>query len=94
MKIISWNCNGAFRKKAHLLSSYNADLYIIQECENPDKYPFDAAFLNDYLPIWTGVSDRKGLAFLYAKYFTHQKYTLIFPLSMITVLSVSTARTF
>ena len=79
MKIISWNCNGAFRKKAHLLSSYNADLYIIQECENPDKYPFDAAFLNDYLPIWTGVSDRKGLAFFVRKIFHASKIHLDFP---------------
>ncbi|HIX09871.1 MAG TPA: endonuclease/exonuclease/phosphatase family protein [Firmicutes bacterium] len=79
MKIISWNCNGAFRKKAHLLSAYNADLYIIQECENPNKYPFDTAFLNNYLPIWTGLSDRKGLAFFVRKTLHATKIRLAFP---------------
>ena len=78
MKLISWNCNGAFRKKSHLLSPYNADLYIIQECENPNKYPFDIAFLNDYLPIWTGMSDKRGLAFFIHKQHSATKIRLDF----------------
>ena len=35
MKILSWNCNCRFRDKYHLLDKYNADILIIQECENP-----------------------------------------------------------
>jgi len=35
MKLISWNCNGGLRKKTHLLDALDADLLVIQECENP-----------------------------------------------------------
>ena len=35
MKIITWNCNGAFRKKYHTLDKYHADILIIQECGKP-----------------------------------------------------------
>ncbi|OQK18371.1 endonuclease [Methyloprofundus sedimenti] len=36
MKVISWNCNGAFRKKFHLIEEMlDVDLMVIQECEDP-----------------------------------------------------------
>ena len=34
MKIISWNCQGAFRKKASEILKLKPDILIIQECEN------------------------------------------------------------
>lgn len=61
MKIVSWNCNGAFRKKFHLLEQFDADVLIIQECENP-------ALSNsiDYIEwahtyIWVGNTKSRGL---------------------------------
>jgi hypothetical protein len=35
LRIVSWNCAGGLRKKWHALAEFNADLLVIQECENP-----------------------------------------------------------
>lgn len=65
MKIISWNCRGAFRKKFSLIQKYDADVYIIQECENPEKYPKEfSQFPTNY--VWWGESENKGLC-IFAK---------------------------
>ncbi|OYU82927.1 MAG: endonuclease [Flavobacterium sp. BFFFF2] len=61
MKIVSWNCNGAFRKKFEHLVYSQADIYIIQECENPEETK-DIAYqtwAKNYL--WIGDSKNKGL---------------------------------
>ena len=60
MKIISWNCNGKFREKFRLISEENADIYVIQECENSLKYPKDfTSFYTNY--TWYGENNSKGL---------------------------------
>ncbi len=67
MKIISWNCNGKFREKFEQIILENADIYVIQECENPvecknDKY---REFAQNY--IWTGKNNNKGLGIFASK---------------------------
>ena len=32
MKIIGWNCNGAFRKKSKQILSMKPDILIVSEC--------------------------------------------------------------
>ena len=66
MKIISWNCNGALRKKFSHIAELNADIYIIQECEDPVKandieY---SKWASNYL--WLGDSKNKGIG-IFAK---------------------------
>lgn len=66
MKIITWNCNGAFRKKFHALLELNADIYVIQECENPaeSKDIEYKDWAKNYL--WIGDTKNKGLG-IFAK---------------------------
>lgn len=37
MRFLTWNCQGAFRNKHHLLDRFEADVLIIQECERPER---------------------------------------------------------
>ena len=37
MRIISWNCNGAFRNKINSILSLNEYIYVIQKAEDPNK---------------------------------------------------------
>lgn len=62
MKILSWNCNGAFRKKFRHVSEFNADIYIIQECENPNESQYTEYQQRAENYIWIGDTKSKGLA--------------------------------
>jgi exonuclease III len=61
MKIISWNCNGAFRNKFQNIIGKDADIYIIQECENPaiSKNNEYKTWARNHL--WIGDNVNKGL---------------------------------
>lgn len=58
MKIITWNCNMAFRKKVDLLLQYQPDLLIIPECEHSDKIIFPQSPTS---AVWYGDNQHKGL---------------------------------
>jgi len=66
MRIISWNCNGRFRDKFSYIQSYDADIYVIQECEDPSLRGNNAYkdFACNYL--WIGENPNKGLG-IFAK---------------------------
>lgn len=61
MRVITWNCNMAFRKKAGFILALKPDILIIQECEHPDKliFGYDIPPPNDTL--WFGTNKNKGL---------------------------------
>jgi exonuclease III len=60
MKIITWNCNGAFRKKYHLIEKLGADILVVQECEDPSRVEGDYKdWAQNYL--WIGANKNKGL---------------------------------
>jgi exodeoxyribonuclease-3 len=60
MKIVTWNCNGALRKKVSELDALDADILVIQECENPaESNPDFRHWAGEY--IWKGLSKNKGL---------------------------------
>lgn len=40
MRIITWNCNMAFRKKADFVLTYKPDILIVPECEYPENLVF------------------------------------------------------
>lgn len=61
MKIISWNCQGAFRKKSEYLLQQLPDLLIVQECEHPDKLNFSTTTPQPNNLLWYGDNLNKGL---------------------------------
>lgn len=60
MKIVTWNCNGALRKKTEALDTLEADVYVIQECEDPAR---STDMFRDWAGsyLWVGTSKHKGL---------------------------------
>lgn len=66
MKIVSWNCNGALRKKIQKLSTLEADIYVIQECEDPKQTAVEVYrdWCRNYL--WIGKNKSRGIG-IFAK---------------------------
>ena len=77
MKIVSWNCQGAFRKKYHILfERLVADVYIIQECEQPDNIVEKdfQTMVENFNYKWIGNDRRKGLAVFSRVPITFEEY--------------------
>lgn len=61
MKIVSWNANGKFREKYKEIVALDADIYVIQECENPATCK-DAEYCEFVKNgFWAGAYNYKGL---------------------------------
>jgi exodeoxyribonuclease III len=61
MKIITWNCNMAFRKKAAIILKHKPDIVVVQECEHPDKLKFTTNTPEPTDILWVGENKNKGL---------------------------------
>jgi hypothetical protein len=57
MRVVSWNCNGGFRKKAPAVLALEPDLLVIQEITESD-----AAAVNCRTSHWIGPDRGKGMA--------------------------------
>jgi len=64
MRIITWNCNMAFRKKYEKIMRHNPDLLVLQECENDNKLNPAFELINPNQTIWYGNNPHKGVAIL------------------------------
>src|ERR1700733_5893201 len=90
MKIITWNCNMAYRKKASFILEHKPDIVIVPECEHPDKLLFPTGTKKPKDILWFGKNHHKGLGiFSYSKY----RFTIIenhnHDLQMIIPISVT-----
>src|SRR5262245_31223935 len=69
MKLITWNCQGAFRKKADLILNHQPDILVVQECEHPDKLKFSPSTPKPRDIFWYSDGGKKGIGlFAYSDY--------------------------
>ena len=69
MKIIEWNCQGAFRKKHGSILSHKPDILVVPECESEEKLKFGKLTPKPNEFIWFGDSPNKGIGiFSYSNY--------------------------
>jgi exodeoxyribonuclease III len=64
MKIVTWNCQGAFARKAERIFSDAPDIAVIQECS---KCATEAGTYEGYRARWFGKNTHKGLGVFYRK---------------------------
>jgi exodeoxyribonuclease III len=71
MKIVTWNCQGAFRKKAELIARWQPDIALIQECECLEKLKFAPGMPQPTAQCWFGDNPSKGIGIFS---FTHLSF--------------------
>jgi len=71
LKVISWNCNMAFRKKLEVISEENPDILIIPESENPKKFKLKEGVRKPEYAFWYGENPNKGIGI-----YTYNKYKI------------------
>ena len=74
IKIVSWNTCGKFREKFHLLTAFNADVFVIPECEDPSSCSLSQYHRFATSGIWIGENKNKGLGIF------HNSKSSIYPL--------------
>jgi exodeoxyribonuclease-3 len=62
MRIITWNCNMAFRKKAEAILALEPDILVLPECECAEKLVFKSELKQPSSILWFGSNKHKGLA--------------------------------
>jgi exodeoxyribonuclease-3 len=61
MKIITWNCNMVFRKKAEYIFAHKPDILVIPECENQERLKFTEGLQLPTDILWYGKNQHKGI---------------------------------
>lgn len=61
MRIVTWNCNMAFRKKADHVLALDPDIVVVPECECIDKLKFPTQTKKPTSILWFGKNVHKGL---------------------------------
>lgn len=60
MKLTSWNCNGALRKKLKAIDRLSSDIIVVPECEDPSRSTVTfQEWASNY--IWDGENKNKGI---------------------------------
>jgi exonuclease III len=60
VRLVTWNCNGAFRRKFDKLDPLDADVLVIQECEDPAQSTQNyREWAGDH--VWIGNGKNRGI---------------------------------
>jgi exodeoxyribonuclease III len=62
MRIITWNCQGAFRRKADIILAHKPDILLVQECEQLNDLSFNTSNRPIKFYHWHGDNKHKGIA--------------------------------